>query len=123
MQPPLRVLQRQIENVALLDGDGPQGRPAGRHGQRQTQRQPTLAEFRFSPYHDEITSGEATLVVKTEAASDPVETLGENEAYHLEITPTHALLTAPNPLGAMHGLADFSATCVDHSGWIQRARK
>ncbi|MGC1423792.1 MAG: family 20 glycosylhydrolase, partial [Terracidiphilus sp.] len=37
----------------------------------------------------------------------PVLQLGENESYHLEVTPTHALLTAPNPLGAMHGLQTF----------------
>ena len=67
----------------------------------------TLSRQTGIPYHDSITSGEATLVVKTEAASDPVQALGENESYHLEVTPTHALLTAPNPLGAMHGLQTF----------------
>ncbi len=60
------------------------------------------------PYHgDEITSGEETLVVKTDGASDAVQSLGENESYHLEVTPTHALLTAPNALGVMHGLQTF----------------
>ena len=46
--------------------------------------------------------------------------LGENESYHLEVTPTHALLTAPNPLGAMHGLQTFLQLVIDHTGWIQR---
>jgi hexosaminidase len=67
----------------------------------------TLSRETGIPYHDEITSGEATLVVTTAGASDAVQNLGENESYHLEVTATHALLTAPNPLGAMHGLQTF----------------
>ena len=67
----------------------------------------TLSRQTGIPYHDETTSGEATLVVKTAGASDAPQSLGENESYHLEITSTHALLTAPNPLGAMHGLQTF----------------
>jgi hexosaminidase len=67
----------------------------------------TLSRETGIPYHDEETSGEATLLVKTAGADDPVLQLGENESYRLEVTPTHALLTAPNPLGAMHGLQTF----------------
>ncbi len=59
------------------------------------------------PYHDEVISGEATLVVRTSGADDPVQRLGQDESYHLEVTPTHALITAPNPLGAMHALQTF----------------
>jgi hexosaminidase len=59
------------------------------------------------PYHDEVTSASATLTVKTAGAGDPLDQLGENESYHLEVTATHALLTAPNPLGVMHGLQTF----------------
>ena len=67
----------------------------------------TLSRETGIPYYDEITSGEATLVVRTAGPSDAALHLGENETYHLEVTPTHALLTAPNPLGAMHGLQTF----------------
>jgi len=59
------------------------------------------------PYHTEESAGEPTLVVKTSGASDAIEHIGENESYHLEVSSTHALLTAPNPLGAMHGLQTF----------------
>src|ERR1700739_2609537 len=59
------------------------------------------------PLHDDASGGEPALVVKTAGPSDAVQRLGEDESYHLEITPTHALLTAPNPLGAMHGLQTF----------------
>jgi len=48
-----------------------------------------------------------TLVVKTAGPSAPVQQLGEDESYHLEVTPTGATLTAPNPLGALHGLQTF----------------
>jgi hexosaminidase len=66
-----------------------------------------LARETGIPYHDEVTSGEAVLTVKTAGPDDAELKLGENESYHLEVTPTHALLTAPNPLGAMHGLETF----------------
>lgn len=47
------------------------------------------------------------LVIKTAGASAPVQQLGEDEAYHLEVTPTHVLLSAANPLGVLHGLQTF----------------
>jgi hexosaminidase len=46
----------------------------------------------------------ATLVIKTAGPSEAVQQLGEDESYHLEIKTTGALLTAPNPLGILHGL-------------------
>src|SRR6185503_15715162 len=67
----------------------------------------TLSHQTGIPYHTEESQGEPTLVVKTTGPSDAVEHVGENESYHLEVSPTHALLTAPNPLGAMHGLQTF----------------
>ena len=67
----------------------------------------TLSRQTGIPYHDEVTRGQATLTVKTDGAGDAVDQLGENESYHLEVTATHALVTAPNPLGAMHGLQTF----------------
>jgi hexosaminidase len=47
------------------------------------------------------------LVIRTAGPSAPVQQLGEDESYHLEVTATGALLTAPNPLGALHGLQTF----------------
>ena len=67
----------------------------------------TLSRETGIPYHFEATSGEAVLTVKTSGASDAVQTVGEEESYRLEVTQTHAVLTAPNPLGAMHGLQTF----------------
>lgn len=49
----------------------------------------------------------ATLVVKTGGPSDAVQRSGEDESYKLTVTETGAELTAPNPLGALHGLQTF----------------
>jgi hexosaminidase len=46
-------------------------------------------------------------VIKTAGPSAPVQQLGEDESYHLEITAGGALLIAPNPLGVLHGLQTF----------------
>src|SRR5690348_1449000 len=52
----------------------------------------TLSRETGIPYHDEVTRRQAILTVKTAGADDATLKLGENESYHLEVTPTHALL-------------------------------
>ena len=59
------------------------------------------------PLHADAISNTPTLVVKTNGSGDAVQQLGEDESYHLEVTSAHALISAPNPLGAMHGLQTF----------------
>jgi len=49
----------------------------------------------------------ATLVVQTDHASKEIQEVGEDESYVLEVTTEGAKLTAPTPLGAMHGLQTF----------------
>jgi len=49
----------------------------------------------------------ATLVIHAENAGRKVQELDEDESYTLEITPSRATLTAPNALGALHGLQTF----------------
>ena len=49
-------------------------------------------------------TAKATLVIQTDHASKEIQELGEDESYVLEVTTTGAKLTAPTPLGAMHGL-------------------
>ena len=48
-----------------------------------------------------------TLTIKTDHASKDVQAVGEDESYVLEITPAGATLTAPNPLGVIHGVETF----------------
>jgi hexosaminidase len=52
-------------------------------------------------------AAKATLVITTDHASKPVQELGEDESYTLEVTPTGAKLHAATPLGTMHGLQTF----------------
>ena len=48
-----------------------------------------------------------TLLIHCDHASAPVQNLGEDESYRLEISSSQARLTAPNPLGILHGLETF----------------
>jgi len=49
----------------------------------------------------------ATLLVTTGRDSKPVQELGEDESYALEVTPAGAKLNAPTALGTLHGLQTF----------------
>ncbi len=51
--------------------------------------------------------GKATLVMQTDHASKEIQEVGEDESYTLEVNTSGAKLTAPTPLGAMHGLQTF----------------
>ena len=51
--------------------------------------------------------GHASLVIHAEHGSEPVQNLGEDESYVLDVSSTGAKLTAPNPLGVMRGLQTF----------------
>ncbi len=53
------------------------------------------------------TAAQPEFVIRTAGASAKVEELGENESYHLEVTPAKVVLSAANPLGIMHGLQTF----------------
>jgi hexosaminidase len=52
-------------------------------------------------------AGHATLLIHADHGSEPVQDLGEDESYVLDVSSTGAKLTAPNPLGVMHGLQTF----------------
>jgi len=47
------------------------------------------------------------LNVITDHASKPVQELGEDESYSLDVTASGANLKAPTPLGTIHGLQTF----------------
>ena len=54
-----------------------------------------------------VNGAKATLVLHTDRDSKPVQELGEDESYVLEVTATGATLSAPTDLGALHGLQTF----------------
>jgi len=49
----------------------------------------------------------ATIVIHSDHASNAVQQAIEEESYTLDVTPTGAKLTAPAPLGILHGLETF----------------
>ena len=59
------------------------------------------------PILPEMQSHQATFVIKTGGASAAVQNTSEDESYKLEISSARVLLTAPNPLGVLHGLQTF----------------
>ncbi len=67
----------------------------------------TLSRETGISFSKELQPENAKLTVQTKGASDPIQELGEDESYHLEITASRAELTAPNPLGVLHGLKTF----------------
>ncbi len=67
----------------------------------------TLSRETGIPLWREAQFNPPSFVVKTGGASDAVQQLGEDESYHLEISANHVLLSAPNPLGILHGLQTF----------------
>ena len=51
--------------------------------------------------------GNATLVLHCDRALLPIESVRQEESYLLEITPQQARLSAPTPLGVLHGIETF----------------
>jgi hexosaminidase len=52
-------------------------------------------------------AGRATLVIHADHKSKEIQEPGEDESYGLEVAAGGAKLSAPNPLGALHGLQTF----------------
>jgi hexosaminidase len=52
-------------------------------------------------------SSHAKLAIRCDSPGEAIQKLGEDESYRLEVTPQQASLSAPNPLGILHGLATF----------------
>jgi hexosaminidase len=57
--------------------------------------------------YGEVDPAKAKLVVTTDHESKPVQELGEDESYTLDVTPAGAKLHAANPLGVLRGLQTF----------------
>ena len=67
----------------------------------------TLSRETGIPLWRQAQFDQTNFVIKTGGASDAVQQLGEDESYHLEISANHVVLSAPNPLGILHGLQTF----------------
>jgi hexosaminidase len=67
----------------------------------------TLSRETGMPLTGAAQSGQARFTIKTAGASDPVQGIGEEESYRLEVSAARVQLTAANPLGVLHGLQTF----------------
>ncbi|HLZ49402.1 MAG TPA: family 20 glycosylhydrolase [Candidatus Acidoferrum sp.] len=54
-----------------------------------------------------VVGTKAVLVIHTDHASKEIQELGEDESYVLEVSAAGAKLSAPTPLGTLHGLKTF----------------
>ncbi len=61
----------------------------------------------------------AALIIECDHASEPVQQLGEDESYRLQITSQQARLTAANPLGVLRGLETFRQLIVSTPEGLQ----
>lgn len=66
-----------------------------------------LAAETGMPLNHRKASPKVELVVTTDAASQPVQQLGEDESYHLQVTSSGIQLHAKNPLGVLRGRRRF----------------
>ncbi|HYL84044.1 MAG TPA: family 20 glycosylhydrolase [Candidatus Angelobacter sp.] len=88
--------------VALTGHVEPRLERAAERFLRQLARQ-TALPVKLQPTKTES----ATLVIRTDHASKEIQEVGEDESYVLEVTAAGAKLTAPTPLGTLHGLQTF----------------
>jgi len=67
-----------------------------------------LSQLTGMPFPVETSApSKATLVVEAREPARPVLQLGDDESYVLDVDSSQARLTAPNTLGALHGLQTF----------------
>jgi hexosaminidase len=59
------------------------------------------------PFWPKAAAANPALLVHADHGREQVQKLGEDESYELTITASGAQLTAPNPLGILHGLETF----------------
>ena len=59
------------------------------------------------PISREAAPADAKFEIEVKGPSENIEKLGEDESYQLSVTSEGVKLTAPNSLGAMHGLQTF----------------
>jgi len=59
------------------------------------------------PFRSKAAAASPTLLILADHGRESVQKLGEDESYELTITGSGAQLTAPNPLGILHGLESF----------------
>jgi hexosaminidase len=97
-----RLLVSQTFSVTIAGYNEPRLERAAQRFLRDLSRETgyVLSERLSDPSH-------ATLTIHADHGSEPIQSLGEDERYLLDVSSAGAKLTAPNPLGVMHGLQTF----------------
>jgi hexosaminidase len=97
-----RLMVMQTFSVAIAGSHEPRLEHAAQRFLRDLSRQTgyLLSERLADAAH-------ATLTIHADHGGEPVQDLGEDESYELQVSSAGARLTAPNPLGVMHGLQTF----------------
>ena len=67
----------------------------------------TLSRETGIPFPRKRLDAASNFTIKTGGPSKTVQELGEDESYHLKVSASGVELTAPNPLGVLHGLQTF----------------
>lgn len=60
-----------------------------------------------TPFSASVNAEKPNFVIRCDHASEKIQQAKEDESYRLEVTTTSVTLTAPTPLGIMHGLQTF----------------
>ena len=83
---------------------------SGQRFRKQLAKQTGLPLTQYLTPHEASASKvapDATLVIHTAHGGKPIQELGEDESYTLEVSASGAKLNAETPLGTMHGLQTF----------------
>lgn len=83
---------------------------SGQRFRKQLAKQTGLPLTQYLTPHEASASRvapDATLVIHTAHGGKPIQELGEDESYTLEVSASGAKLNAETPLGTMHGLQTF----------------
>ncbi len=107
---PLPAHVMQGEGEFLIDGDfgiALKGYEEARLGRARQRFLDTLSQETGIPLWRQAILNPPHFIVQIAGASAAVQQLGEDESYHLKISTTDVLLTAPNPIGVLRGLQTF----------------
>jgi hexosaminidase len=67
----------------------------------------TLTRETGIPFIREAAPGQTHFIIHTGGPGAAIQELSEDESYQLKVSPAEVHLTAPNPLGVLHGLQTF----------------
>lgn len=107
---PLPAHVEQGQGEFVIDGQfgiALQGHTEARLDRAKQRFLDTLSRETGIPLWREAQFNQPRFIIQTAGPSAPVQQLGEDESYRLEVSPTKVQLTAANPIGVLRGLQTF----------------